>query len=78
MRTTIEKEIVSALDRIRPAIAQHLGDIEFVRFEKGVAYVRLLGACTHCPLAGLTLKAGVEETLTSEVKGVERVEAVEN
>lgn len=76
MSGTIEQEIKISLDRIRPMIAQHLGDIEFVKFEKGVAYVRLLGTCTHCPLAGVTLKAGVEEALMSEVRGVERVEAV--
>ncbi len=69
-------KIEQALDEIRPALAQHLGDIEFVKFEAGTVYVRLLGTCTHCPLSQLTLKAGVEEMLRSRVAGVERVEAV--
>lgn len=72
----MNQEIQQALDKIRPYIAQHLGDIEFVKFTDGVVYVRMLGTCTHCPLSQLTLKAGVEELLKSEVEGIERVEAI--
>ncbi|MEK7541871.1 MAG: NifU family protein [Patescibacteria group bacterium] len=68
--------IENALQEIRPYIAQHLGDIEFVKFEAGTVYVRMLGTCTHCPLSQMTLKAGVEELLKERVEGVERVEAI--
>ena len=70
------ERIQGAIDEIRPYIAQHAGDIEFVRFDKGTVYVKLLGTCTHCPLSQLTLKAGVEELLKERVEGVERVEAI--
>ena len=69
-------EIEKTLDELRPYIAQHLGGVEFVRFEKGTVYVKMTGTCTHCPLSELTLKAGVEELLKSKVEGVEKVEAV--
>ncbi len=72
----MEQNIESALQEIRPYIAQHLGGIEFVKFEEGTVYVKMLGTCTHCPLSQLTLKAGVEELLKQRVEGVERVEAV--
>jgi Fe-S cluster biogenesis protein NfuA len=72
MSTAIE----NALNEIRPLIAQHVGDIEFVKFEKGTVYVKMLGTCAHCPLSPITLKAGVEELLKQKVEGVERVEAV--
>lgn len=72
----MEQNIEQALGEIRPYIAQHLGDIEFVKFESGTVYVRMLGTCTHCPLSQLSLKAGVEELLKERVKGVEKVEAV--
>ena len=68
--------IENALQEIRPYIAQHLGDIEFVKFEEGTVYVRMLGTCTHCPLSQLTLKAGVEALLKERVDGVESVEAI--
>ncbi len=69
-------QIESALNEIRPYIAQHLGDIQFVKFEEGTVYVRMLGTCTHCPLSELTLKAGVEELLKERVPGVEKVESI--
>lgn len=69
-------QIEKALEEIRPMLARHLGNIEFVKFEEGVAYVRFLGTCQGCPLSQLTLKAGVEEILKAKVKEVERVEAV--
>ena len=69
-------EIQRVLAEIRPLIALHAGDIEFVRFENGVVYVKMLGSCHGCPLSALTLKAGVEELLKERVEGVERVEAV--
>ena len=72
MKTQIE----NALDEIRPFIAQHLGDVEFVKFEEGVVYVRMLGTCTHCMLAPMTLKLGIEELLKQRVEGVQRVETV--
>ncbi|MEK7099312.1 MAG: NifU family protein [Patescibacteria group bacterium] len=68
--------IENALQEIRPYIAQHLGDIEFVKFEEGTVYVRMLGTCTHCPLSQMTLKAGVEALLKERVAGVQSVEAI--
>jgi len=73
---TLQNQILQALAEIRPLIAQHLGDIEFVKFEEGIVYVRMLGTCTHCPLSQLTIKAGVEELLKSRVPEVIGVEAV--
>lgn len=72
----MQQQIEKALDEIRPYIAQHLGGIEFEKFENGVVYVRLSGTCTHCPLSQVTLKAGVEELLRQRVPEVKRVEAI--
>jgi len=72
----MQENIVKALDEIRPFIAQHAGDVEFVKFENNVVYVKMLGTCGHCPLSQITLKMGIEELLKQRVEGVERVEAV--
>ena len=72
----MEQKIEQALEEIRPYIAQHLGDVEFVKFEGGTVYVKMLGTCTHCPLSEITIKAGVEELLKERVRGVDRVEAI--
>ena len=71
-----QTRIEEALAQIRPMLARHLGDIEFVKFEEGTVYVRMLGMCHGCPLSQLTLKAGVEDLLRSQIAEVKSVEAV--
>lgn len=69
------KELIDT--RIRPAIQEDGGDIEFVRFtDAGVVQLSLRGACRSCDSSTITLKHGIESMLMhyiEEVKGVEQV-----
>ena len=69
-------QIERALEEIRPMLARHLGNIEFVKFENSIVYVRFLGTCKGCPLSQLTLKSGVEEILKSKIPEIISVEAI--
>lgn len=74
---TIERDIQDLLDqRIRPFVAQDGGDIIFERFEKGIVYLKMHGACQGCPSASATLKQGVENMLRHFIPEVQAVEAV--
>lgn len=66
----IELEIVRILSQIRPIINRDGGDIKFIKFEDGVVYISLTGACIGCSALDVTLKAGIETILTEEVPGV--------
>jgi Fe-S cluster biogenesis protein NfuA len=44
--------------------------------DEGEVKVRLTGACGGCPMATMTLKAGIERVLKQEVPEVKKVEAV--
>jgi NFU1 iron-sulfur cluster scaffold homolog, mitochondrial len=73
----IVREIEDLLNtRVRPAVAQDGGDIDFDRFdaETGVVYVRLRGACAGCPSSTITLKQGIENMIKHYVPEVTRVE----
>jgi NFU1 iron-sulfur cluster scaffold homolog, mitochondrial len=73
----IVREIEELLaTRVRPAVAQDGGDIDFDRFdpETGVVYVRLRGACAGCPSSSITLKQGIENMIKHYVPEVTRVE----
>ena len=72
----IEKKIIEVLNKIRPFLNSDGGDVEFVKFENGIVYVKLQGACGHCPMATVTLKNMIEDTLIMEVEEVERVENI--
>ncbi len=76
--TLYRREIERVIqDEVNPMVGRHLGKVEYVKFEDGVVYVRLLGTCKGCPLSELTLKEGIEMILKERINGVERVEAVE-
>ncbi|KAI1765851.1 HIRA-interacting protein 5 [Hypoxylon sp. FL1150] len=62
--------------RIRPAIQEDGGDIEFRGFEDGYVSLKLRGACRTCDSSTVTLKNGIEAMLmhyVEEVKGVHQV-----
>jgi len=49
--------------RVRPAVAQDGGDIIFHKFEDGIVYLTMMGACSGCPSSSATLKHGIENML---------------
>lgn len=71
-------KIEEILDQLRPNIQMDGGDIRFVRFQDGVVYVRLMGACVDCPVSSYTIKQGIEENLKDQLSEVREVVAVEN
>ena len=73
MDNNIEVRIKEVLDRIRPYLQNDGGDVTFKRFENGVVYVSLIGACSNCPMATMTLQDGVESALISEIPEVIKV-----
>nr|ADY77002.1 iron-sulfur cluster assembly protein NFU4 [Ipomoea batatas]ADY77005.1 iron-sulfur cluster assembly protein NFU4 [Ipomoea batatas]GMC58991.1 nifU-like protein 4, mitochondrial [Ipomoea batatas] len=63
--------------RIRPAVQDDGGDIEYRGFDadSGIVKLRMQGACSGCPSSSVTLKSGIENMLmhyVPEVKGVEQ------
>ncbi len=72
------KELVEqALAKVRPMLQADGGDVELVEVtEDGVVKVRLKGACGGCPMAMVTLKAGIERYLKKEVPEIVEVIAV--
>jgi len=70
--------IQSILDQIRPSLVNDGGDCELVDVSEDgkTVYLRLQGACAHCPSSIYTLKYGIEQVLRELVPGVETVEPV--
>ncbi len=61
--------------RVRPMVAQDGGDIIFDRFEQGIVYLKMRGACDGCPSSTMTLKSGIENMLRHYVPEVLEVRA---
>jgi Fe-S cluster biogenesis protein NfuA len=74
---TLEDQVRSALELIRPAIQLDGGDVRLLKIEAGTVTVQLFGTCESCPISPVTLKQGVERILTERVPGINEVVAVE-
>lgn len=72
----IIKLIKATLKKIRPYLQSDGGDVDFIKFEDGIVYVKLLGACIGCASSDDTIKGGIEALLVEEVPGVIGVEQV--
>ena len=57
--------------RIRPAIQDDGGDIEFRGFEDGMVLLKLRGACRTCDSSTVTLRNGIETMLKHYVRFAE-------
>lgn len=68
------KELINS--RVRPAVAADGGDITFEKFEEGIVYLRMQGACSGCPSSTATLKSGIENMLRYYIPEVQEVQAV--
>ncbi|KAI5957163.1 hypothetical protein KGF54_000091 [Candida jiufengensis] len=80
-----DDEVVSMIKeliftRIRPAIQDDGGDIEFIKFDEdtGTVYLKLKGACRSCDSSSITLKNGIESMLKHYIEEVEAVEPIDD
>ena len=72
----MEEQVKAKLEELRVGLQADGGDLEFVRMDGKVVYLRLVGHCGSCPFAMMTLKQGIEASLREldpEIT-VERVE----
>ena len=68
-----EEKIIDIINSIRPYLVGDGGDIEFVKYEDNIVYVKLTGACANCSIIDVTLKDGIESTIMEEVPEVKEV-----
>ena len=77
MKEKNQEEIITrikeVIEKLRPYLQNDGGDVQFKRFENGVVYVKLVGACSNCPMATMTLQEGIENALLNEVPEVIKV-----
>ena len=65
-----EDKIKEVLEKIRPFLINDGGDAKFVKYEDGIAYIKMLGTCSNCLYSGITIQDTIESILTSEIPEV--------
>lgn len=79
MTTTapLTERIQQVLDGYRPTLYRDGGDVQLLKIdEKGVAHVKMLGACIDCPISLLTMKLGIQRLLKENFAEITGVNAI--
>jgi Fe-S cluster biogenesis protein NfuA/nitrite reductase/ring-hydroxylating ferredoxin subunit len=71
----LEERVMQALDKVRPYLHSHGGNVEVLGMEDGVVRLRLQGSCKSCPSSSMTLKLAIEEAIYEAAPDVTAIEA---
>lgn len=69
----VEEKIKEMIEQIRPYLNMDGGDIEFIKYEDSIVYVRLLGACTHCLMQDNTINDGLLSMFQDEIPEIKSI-----
>lgn len=71
----LETRVFQALERVKPHLASHGGDVELLGTQEGVVRLRLHGTCNGCPSSAETLKLAIEAAIYEAAPDVFSIEA---
>ena len=71
--TKMEEKIKEMIENIRPYLNMDGGDIEFIKYEDKIVYVKLYGACSNCLGQDITINDNLLTMLQSEVPKIEAI-----
>jgi Fe-S cluster biogenesis protein NfuA/nitrite reductase/ring-hydroxylating ferredoxin subunit len=66
--------VSAALERVRPYLGSHGGNVELLGVEGGIVRLRLQGSCDGCPSSSLTIKLAIEKAIQDAAPEVEHIE----
>ena len=69
----IEYRIKEIIDNLKPYLISDGGNIDFIKYEDNIVYVKLQGACANCEMLDMTLKDGIESVIKDEIPEVVEV-----
>ncbi len=71
-----ERRVRDALDKVRPYLGSHGGDVSLLAVTGDVARLQLLGSCKTCPSSAVTLELAVEDAVRGAAPEISVIEVV--
>lgn len=68
-----KEKIITIINKVRPYIQTHGGDVRLLSVESETATFAIDGACTHCPLAELTYNKVIRTLILEDVPEIKTV-----
>lgn len=72
-RDKIEEKINNILDTIRPFLINEGGNIELIKYDNNIVYIKMQGACADCLSLDYTIKDVIETALKDEIPEIKEV-----
>ncbi len=73
----MEEKIIEVIEEMRPYLNSDGGDIEFIKYEDGIVYVKLTGACSGCVHRNETITNVILNLLQEEIPEIKEVKESE-
>jgi Fe-S cluster biogenesis protein NfuA/nitrite reductase/ring-hydroxylating ferredoxin subunit len=71
---SLEQRVHDALERVRPYMESHGGNVELLTLEDGVATLKLQGSCSDCAASAMTLELAIKQALEETAPDLEGLE----
>ena len=69
----MKEKILELIDKIRPYLNMDGGDIEFIKYEDGYIYVKLVGACSDCMYQDNTINDSLLNFFQNEIPDIKGI-----
>ncbi len=70
------RRVCDALDRVRPYLGSHGGDVELVDIADGTVRLAFSGSCKSCPSSAVTLELAVQDAVRGAAPEISSIELV--
>ncbi|UXA08729.1 NifU family protein [Mycobacterium sp. SMC-2] len=72
----VHRRVSEALDRVRPYLGSHGGDVELIGVDGDTVRLAFTGSCRSCPSSAVTLELAVEDAVSAAAPEVSSIEVV--
>jgi Fe-S cluster biogenesis protein NfuA/nitrite reductase/ring-hydroxylating ferredoxin subunit len=73
---SVERRVSAALDRVRPYLGSHGGDVHLLEVEGDTVRLQFSGSCKSCPSSAVTLELAVEDAVRTAAPEIASIEVV--
>jgi Fe-S cluster biogenesis protein NfuA len=70
----LQTRIEQALDKVRPYLQSHGGEVEVLSTDGGIVRLRMKGSCHGCPSSALTMQTTIEQAIYAAAPDIAELE----
>lgn len=68
-----ENKIIDIIDTLRPFLMSDGGNIEFIKLENDIVYIKMLGTCASCEFINFTITDVILNAIKEEVPTIKKI-----